>query len=136
MANEKLIGYALLVIGLTIIGYAVFNVLGLFTQNTQPVQMFDLPGLEIDLGQSYKVEIPQELTDAGVSVDMPTSKKQEILPAGIMNQTTNFIAQLVIMGFIVNVGYKIASVGIQLLRPIIVNNMAGVVSGSKETHSH
>ena len=49
-----------------------------------------------------------------------TSQKIEILPAEILNQTTNVFGHLILMGFIASIGYKVAGLGVLLIRPIVV----------------
>ena len=120
--GDKIIGYLLLVVGLVIIVFTLLNIFGLFTGKTTPASIFDLPGIEVDLGQSYEVSLPPDMEAAGVKVQQPQSNKQELLPGVTLTQTTNFFAHLVILGFISSAGFKIARLGTQLIRPIIVKS--------------
>jgi len=121
--SEKVVGYILLAIGLFIIIFTLVNVYGLVAGSTQPFQVFNLDSISIDLNQLSQgtVKLPQELEDMGVSVEPPQgSSVQEIFPSSILNQTSNVFVHIIILGFVASVGYKIAHLGVQMLRPIVV----------------
>lgn len=98
--TEKITGYSLLAIGLLLIVVAAFSVFIVFTGGAKPVQLFAMQGIAINLG--------------------PQLPSNEILPAAMLNDTSNLFAHLVLMGFLASIGQKFASLGIQLLRPIVV----------------
>lgn len=106
--SEKILGYLLLVVGVLIIVYAALNVYGVFTKKAKPFDVFNLPGISLDLGGL-------------VGNQLPTGPaKSELITPEILNQPLNLAAHLFLMGFIANIGFKIASLGVMLVRPIKV----------------
>jgi len=45
---------------------------------------------------------------------------QELISSDLLNESSNLAAHLFLMGFMASIGYKIGSLGIQMLRPIVV----------------
>lgn len=113
-------GYLLIILGVAVIAFAAANVYLVFTKQADPISLFEFTGIELDLSQATQVNLPSELQEAGIEITNQPSQKQEILPAGMLNATSNLLAHIVLMGFVVNVGYKIATIGTELVRPIIV----------------
>jgi len=107
--DTKVIGYILILVGLVTIVVATFNVYQVFTKQAQPINVFDLEGIKMSL--AGVMELP-----AGVE-----APELDLIPSSTLNQTTNLMAHLFLMGFIVNVGAKIASIGSSLVRPINVS---------------
>lgn len=99
--------------------FAAVGAYGVFTGSRQPVQLFSISGISIDFGQIIAGSLPPELMGAG-GVKNP-AQKTEIIPADVMNSLFNLLAHLMLMGFLMNFGSKLASLGIQLLRPIKVS---------------
>ncbi|MFC1649916.1 hypothetical protein ACFL2C_04395 [Patescibacteria group bacterium] len=122
--TEKVVGYILLIIGLLVIIFTLVNVYGLVTGGVEAFEIFRFDAISLDLSQfsQGRVKLPAELEEMGVSVEQPTGPSiQEIFPSAILNQTANFFIHLVILGFVASGGYKIASLGVQMTRPIVVN---------------
>jgi hypothetical protein len=44
----------------------------------------------------------------------------DVLPAEALNATTNTLSHLFLMGFMVSLGYKLAMLGVNLVRPVVV----------------
>lgn len=118
--TDKLTGYLLLLVGLGIIFFAGFSAYSVFTKKTEPVNLFNLTGISLDLSQAANIELPQEFADAGVKIS-DTDQKQEILSSELLNSTSNLVAHIILMGFIVNIGYKVAMLGVEMNRTVIVN---------------
>lgn len=112
--SEKLTGYALLAVGITLIALAVVSVYLVFSGKQQPVQLFSFSGIGIDLAGS--IQLPP---DAAQYIK-PGSTKQEIVSADMLNSSSNLFAHIILMGFIVSAGFKIGSLGVQLVRVIEV----------------
>lgn len=102
---EKIIGYTLLLVGVFIIAWSAFDVYSVFTKKKKPVALFNFPAQTLNLN---------EITG---QTSLP---KTEIISAGVINETVNLISHIFIMGFVLNVGYKISSLGVTLVRPIEV----------------
>lgn len=113
--SEKITGYSFITVGLFIILFAAYSVFSVFTANSSPAPLFSFEAVSIPLSA---------LMGDGVGVN--TSTEIEIFPKEILNETTNTFAHLFLMGFLASVGLKIATLGTQLVRPIIVK-----VQGSK-----
>lgn len=117
--SERIIGYALLVVGLILIFAPLWSVYQVFTGQKKPVQLFQFNGISLDPSQFMNLEVPQELSDSGVKLES-SSKPQDIIPPNLINDTSNIFAHVVLMGFVASIGFRIASLGTQLMRPIIV----------------
>ncbi|KKQ26318.1 MAG: hypothetical protein US62_C0049G0002 [Candidatus Woesebacteria bacterium GW2011_GWA1_37_8] len=106
--SNKLFGYLLLVVGLLVIVFCAFKVYRVFTGQEMPFNLFTLSSVSVDLGKV---------------VGQPTSAdlKQELFGADLINKPLNYGFYLMLMGFIASVGFKIASLGVQLARTIKVN---------------
>ena len=98
--SEKITGYLLLLGGIIIIFFSAYNIYQVFTKQTQPIQLF--------AGEGIKVEIPGSKTPS------------ELIPADQLNDISNLTAHYFLMSFLVSIGFKISSLGVQLLRPIEV----------------
>lgn len=106
--SEKISGYTLLISGIAIILFCAFNVVFVFTGRAQPIQLFNFPAMSLDLGSS---------------LGLPTATKPtEMISAAMLNQTSNIAAHLFLMGFLASIGEKLASLGVQLVRPIVVKS--------------
>jgi len=106
---EKIIGYLLIVVGIFVICLSGFNGYQIITKKTTPIKILNLKGVTIDLGQTTGVKQP------GV----------EIFSAKDLNSTLNFFAHLAVLGLFVNIGFKIASLGVSLVRPVVVKEKTG-----------
>ncbi len=107
--NEKVIGYLLLGLGLLAMTLPVVSVFLVLTKAADPINLFNFSGISLDLGQA----LPADLRTGD---DFQT----EVVSAAMLNQTANFFAHLFLMGFILNFGFRLASLGVQLFRPIKV----------------
>lgn len=112
--SEKITGYTLLGVGLLVIFLSVFSVYQVFTKKASAIQLFSFPGVSIDLGKVIASQMP-------TNDPMPAAPlMQEVIPANVLNESANIAAHLFLMGFIGSAGYKVASLGVQMLRPIHV----------------
>lgn len=102
-------GYVLLAVGIVIILASALNIYLIFSGQTHPVKLFDFPAVNLDLSSSLG------LPSTGVK-----NAPMELASPALLNDTTNLFAHLFLVGFFVNVGAKIASLGIELLRPVVV----------------
>jgi hypothetical protein len=116
--NNKVVGYLLLSIGLIAIFFSAFSVYSVFTGKTQPVQLFNSDGISLDLGKLMGGQMPPEQAEQLGNVQNPA--QSELIKPELINKPLNLSAHLFLMGFLVNAGFRIASLGNQLLRPIKV----------------
>jgi hypothetical protein len=110
--SEKVTGYTLLFLGILVMGFSVFSIYMVFTAKTMPIDLFDLPGISLDLGKMAGSELPP-----GTQTQ---SLKTELVEADVINAPLNLMAHILFMGFILNAGYKLATLGVQFVRPINV----------------
>lgn len=87
--------------------YSVFSVI----RGGEPINVIEVPGIALD----FSGFVGQELESSGKQL------KSELVPAEVINKPINLLAHVILMGFMVNVGFKISSLGVQFLRPIKVN---------------
>lgn len=121
--SEKIIGYLLLVVGILIIVASAFSTYAVYTDKTEPVKLFHFKPISLNTNEIIAANLPAEMS--GSLTQQPTQVQQtELIPAEMLNDTTNIFAHLFLMGFIASVGYKIASLGTQLIRPIVVKMKA------------
>jgi hypothetical protein len=97
--SEKTTGYILLFSGLILITVCAFSVYQVFTKQTSPINYFNL---------------------ASITVNIPNASVIELMSGKAMSDTANLTIHIVLMTFLVSVGTKISTLGIQLLRPIEV----------------
>lgn len=129
--GEKVIGYVLLVVGVGVIVFSAFNVYGVFTKRISPIQLFSFPAVTVDLGKAISGNLPKELQNA--QKDNPAQPPVELIPADMLNLTSNITAHVILMGFLVGIGHKLSSLGVQLLRPVTVKiSNKEIGSASKE----
>lgn len=124
--SEKIVGYVLLVFGVIIILFSGWNVYGVFTKRIQPVQLFGFKGIGIDMGQIISNALPKDLAPL-TGTNLQPAQKTEIIPAEMLNGLLDIMAQIILMGFIGGAGYKLASLGVMLLRPVEVKMKEKVV---------
>lgn len=119
MPDTKIAGYVLLVVGLIIIIVSLLNIYNIFAGKALPNNYFDFPAIEISLdsiiGDSLSPEEKSALAQQG------ESPKMELVPANVLNDTTNMITHIFIIGLFVSIGGRISTIGVYLLRPIKVN---------------
>jgi hypothetical protein len=106
--SEKIIGYLLILVGVATILLATLSVYKTFTGQTNSITPFNFDAISMDMGKLV------DQAPAGANL------KQELISSDLLNHPMNLIAHLLLMGFIVTVGYKIASLGVMLVRPIKV----------------
>ncbi len=96
--SEKITGYILLFVGIFLIIVSAFSVFNVFTGKTKPFELFQMPGISLDV----------------------VGQKTEIVSAAMINDSSNLFVHLLLMGFIASTGQKLASLGVQLVRPIVI----------------
>ena len=115
--TEKVLGYLYITAGTVLMILALVSVYMVFNKKWAHVEIFDLPGISIDLS-NVAPDIPQGQLKAG---DSAPSLQTDLIAPEIINAPLNLVAYIILMSFVLNVGYKIASLGVQFVRPIKVN---------------
>lgn len=119
--NDKAVGYSLVGIGIAIMIGALFSLYLVFTHKAEPLQVFNLPGISIDASTLVPQNSMLERTQDFIGRSNAPAPKIEMFPAVILNTLLNTIAHVVFMGFIVTIGFRIASIGTMLARTIVVH---------------
>ncbi|OGM31580.1 hypothetical protein A3D00_02430 [Candidatus Woesebacteria bacterium RIFCSPHIGHO2_02_FULL_38_9] len=107
---EKVLGYFLILAGVITIIYSAVSVYMVFTKKAKPIDLFSFSGISIDTIQLTGNKLPEGTP----------APKTELIKPDLINETSNIAAHVFLMGFLGSVGYKIASLGVMLARPIIV----------------
>lgn len=108
--SEKIFGYTLIALGLTIAAFSLISVYRVFSGQAAPYGLFSFPPVAVPVSALV-----------GESVPVSGEGTLEIMPAESINKTTNTFAHLFLMGFIASIGFKIAGIGTNLVRPIVVS---------------
>lgn len=114
--SEKILGYLLLLLGLGIIFVSTLSAYRVLTKKEAPIQLFNFSGISLKPTQMLGSSLPPQLLSQIKGSESPI----EILSPQILNDTSNIFVHLMFMGFFVSVGFKIASLGAMLVRPIVV----------------
>lgn len=107
--SEKITGYGLLIMGILVMGLAALSVYQVLTGQGMPAQFLDASA-----PTTFNLSLP--VVPGGPPVDVPLDLGNS-LPLGRLINTSMHV---VLMGFIVSIGYKLASLGTNLIRPIVV----------------
>lgn len=114
--TEKIVGYVLIVFGILVILYSVFDIYSVLTGKKASIDPFKLEGISLDLSSFVGgAEEQQAIKNSGKSL------KSEIISPDVLNKPLNYVFHLLLAGFILNVGYKVASLGVLLVRPVKVS---------------
>lgn len=103
--QQKILGYTLLVIGIVIIFFTAFSLYNVFLGKTPPIGVIKEEMLFTSAGSGGT---PNLLQMSGISGET-------------MTFMLNLIFHLIFSGFILNVAFKIAQIGVGLVRPIVVD---------------
>lgn len=107
-------GYLLLALGLVVIGAASFSVYQVFSGAWQPVSVFTFSGISVNTADLVGSNLtPAQKAQLGNS-------QMQVISQDLLNTPLNLAAHLLLMGFVVSVGFKIGNLGVQLIRPIKV----------------
>jgi hypothetical protein len=107
--TEKVVGYLLLASGVIIILLAALSVYMVFTAKSQPASFIKPGPVVLDL--QLPADPAGEMT---VNVPLDVSKIMPVAPL------TNIFIHLMLMGFIASIGARLAGIGVNLVRPIII----------------
>lgn len=126
--SEKVIGYLLLATGIIFIGFSTYSLYSVFVKKAKPINLFSYPAISIDPNQfapqlsiPSQISLPPETAQNLEQLQVENqTKKTEIISADMLNDSANIFAHLMLMGFLATIGFKLASLGISLIRPIIV----------------
>ncbi len=98
--NEKLVGYALLVLGIVLLLFSMFEMINVYSGNAPAPKLFELQDVSLSTGQN----------GAGVS----------LIQGAQMSQLADLLCWFLLMGFVLFGGGKIASIGVNMIKDIQV----------------
>lgn len=109
--DTKRTGYFLTTLGIIIMLFALSYMLLVFTGQREPASVISIPAPKIDLSS---------LIPAGPIPGMGQTEL-EIIPTLQFNKMLNMTISLLLSGFVMSFGFKIASLGVMFIRPIKVD---------------
>jgi hypothetical protein len=118
MTKTAISGLAFIGVGVLIVLFALINVYFVFTQKAEVPAFFNLPGISFDLSNLVGSDLP---SDQVAQLRAAKNLKTDLISPDIINAPLNLFVYLLFMGFFANAGIKIASLGVQFIRPIKVN---------------
>ncbi len=107
----KSIGYSLLGAGLFVMLFAVGFVTLMFLGKISPVKVLSIPAPTFNTA-SMMPDIP--------GIPKPAGQNVTLIPTDAFNKLLNMGINFFFMGFILSFGFKLADLGIKLLRPVKV----------------
>lgn len=144
---EKYVGYSLLTTGIVVMIFATIQVILVITGQTKPFEIIDYqtdttapvkqaqPSYNVDsIINQYKngTDISGDLKNSMPQVDIGSSLGS-IIDTKSLNQIINLSLYYLIMQFVLGLGFKISTLGTQLVRPIIVKVDKNRIENAKET---
>ena len=130
--SERVTGYVLLSSGILIMIFTAFQIIGVFTGKAKPIEIFKMESLPISTSQTKQItqsneitELLQQLQQSGESpqlnnLQLPSAAMPQLIDPKMLNSVLNMAVYYVIMQFLFSLGYKFSSLGVQMLRPIVV----------------
>lgn len=120
--NEKTTGYSLLVFGIGVMLFGTMSVVLVFTKHAEPINLF-----QISLPAQTTPKAPTPLSgetsltpDISQVLSQLTSQTGTMFSSSTLTQYSNISAHFFLMTFVVAFGYKIANLGVKLIRPVYV----------------
>jgi hypothetical protein len=111
--SEKIIGYALLTLGVILLLFSIYEMFNVFYGNAAPPKLFDIGDVSLSVG--------------GVGT-------ASIISGAQISQLPNLFCWFVLMGFLLLAGGKIASLGVNMIKEIQVE-ISEPMSAPTETKS-
>ncbi|KKQ38924.1 MAG: hypothetical protein US54_C0001G0049 [Candidatus Roizmanbacteria bacterium GW2011_GWA2_37_7] len=145
MPSEKIIGYVLLGVGIFLMLVAAFQIILVFTGKAQPIKILNTTAQNNNQNTSKNIdssnpdellkqiqEDPLSLLSSGGGVSLPN-----LIDPTVLYQMLNLTVYYFIMQFMLGFGYKLASLGVQMVRPLKIsvdqNRISNVVNSTKNS---
>lgn len=146
MTLERGVGYGLLVIGIFVMVFAAIRIIMVFTGKATPIAFFTPQPLIEQNNESTNTKIPnnpEELMELiqenplailNNTKGLPTT---QLIDPQMINEIMNMAVYFLIMHFLLGLGFKIANLGVQLVRPVEVivknNEVASLLDKTQKT---
>src|SRR3989338_2789375 len=125
LAADKLIGYALLTVGLLMIVIPVIMAISVLTGRSKPTQVLSVepPSIQFPSLDS-SIKIPDQLKEQGFLLGQGGTQgaSQKIIPDEVFNFYINASVFYLLMMFIASAGSKIAIIGTHLIKEMKVKS--------------
>ncbi|HHE76513.1 MAG TPA: hypothetical protein ENL27_00810 [Candidatus Parcubacteria bacterium] len=107
---QRFFGWLLIIVGLFIIGWALYSSFNIFTAKTSPPQLFTL-----EKSQTSEEE-RASLTQKEQMEQLVNEQLKELVPMGTINLLLNLVAWLFFAALLIFSGSQIALLGIKLIK--------------------
>lgn len=118
--NERILGYLFIISGILIMASSVYLVYAVFTNQIKPYLVFQETAKTKDMTLTTTELMKDPANIAQMQKDIVT----EVLEKQI-NKSLNVGSTIFLMYFIMLFGFRVSSLGVQLVRPIYVNLREG-----------
>ncbi|HRN70405.1 MAG TPA: hypothetical protein PLS49_04410 [Candidatus Woesebacteria bacterium] len=118
--TEKITGYSLLATGIIIMLFATIQIILVFTGKAKPIELFQYEKPQQTLSSELDLNSLLTQLQAGQTNNAGSLPSLPFLDSETINRSLNLIVYYLIMQFLLGLGYKFASLGTQLIRPINV----------------
>jgi len=110
MEFQKIIGWGLLILGISIIVWTLFTSYNIFTGKTEPVIIFKIEEKEkISFSEREKLSLEE-------MEKIVEEKLREIFPTEFLSKLLNLISFSIFVGILIFAGSQISSLGIKLIK--------------------
>ena len=128
--SEKAIGYILLASGIVIMIFSTIQIILVFTGKLEPISAFSsktaTPANQSGIDISALMQ--QLQPNAGTTNGPVKAPALQLIDPEVLNHTLNLTVHFFIMQFLLSLGFKLSSLGVQMLRPIEIKLDSKTVS--------
>jgi hypothetical protein len=97
---DKIVGYALLVLGIVLLLFSIYEMVNVYTGNASPPNLFNFSDVSLPTGQN--------------------GTNATAIQGAQLSQVPNLFFWFILMGFVMFAGGRIASLGVNMLKDIKV----------------
>ncbi len=118
--NEKILGYLLLAAGVFVMLFSVGYVWLVFTNKVQPIEVIKAKSVKFDVSQALTGNSTNPLSKLPGFGSSNSSSGIELFSGEDMSKTINLSITFFLMTFVMLFGFRLSSLGVMLMRPIVV----------------
>jgi hypothetical protein len=115
--RERVVGYALLSLGILVMAVSIYFVYLLLSNHLKPFDVFQ--GSLMPAAKQQSVSLQDLMSNPSALTQMQSQLISQIFEKQI-NKTMNLGATIFLMYFIMLFGFRLSTLGVQLIRPIQV----------------
>ena len=115
--SERITGYILLIAGILTMIFSFFQIIQVLTGNAKPLRIFSQNTINTEKVLPDTSTFLDQLQLGTSELKLP---EMQIIDPEVVNSFLNMLFYYLIMQFLLSFGYKIATLGTQMLRPIHV----------------